>query len=63
MTEIKYLKIISDLFRLSGYSLGMLEGVYWQEHENAQYDQALCGAIQHIKEHQNLILMQLDEGE
>jgi hypothetical protein len=60
MTEKHYLKIISDLFRLTGYATGIIKGITWIEADiNTAYD--ISTAIKYLEEQQNLILMQLGE--
>ena len=58
MTETKYLKIISSLFGLTGYAVGILKAFEWGDYEtNLSREKAVA----YLQEQQNLILMQLDE--
>jgi hypothetical protein len=56
MNEKKYLKIISDLFRLTGYATGIISGLRFSDGDNR--DQ-INNIIKYLEEQQNLILMQL----
>lgn len=58
MTETKYLKIISDLFRLTGYATGILKGIQWNDNI-AEVDCLSEKTVSYLEEQQNLILMQL----
>jgi hypothetical protein len=60
MTETKYLKIISNLFRLTGYATGILKGVTWVEADISTAAD-IAAAIRYLEEQQNSISLQLDE--
>lgn len=62
MTKQKYLKIISDLFRLNGYATGILSGMTYQLHNDAMLSK-VNDAVKFLDEQQNMILTQLDKGE
>lgn len=62
MDERKYLKIIADLFRLTGYATGIINGAaHLIKLDPALLQDNLFDASAYLTKHQNLILMQLDE--
>ena len=70
MTEIPYLKIISDLFRLIGYAEGALEGINYLSSANRNeelnrnlLDELILESKEHIDSKVELILMRLEKEE
>jgi hypothetical protein len=60
MTEKHYLKIISDLFRLTGYAKGIMQGTLCAGLPEQSY-KLIEHCVKYLHDEQNLILMQLGE--